>query len=115
MRAARAVSVSRALTAGEWRRIQAICAVLAIVVCHVTSYFQSFNTAAVWTQDHVNLDLGGFAIPVPWFNAVDPVFSILGVPVVLALWRWQAGSAPASNLAIWRKSAWARGWSPAPT
>ena len=89
-RAARAVSVSRALTAGEWRRIRAICAVLAIVVCHATSYFQSFNTAAVWTQDHVNLDLGGFAIPVPWFNAVDPVFSILGVPVVLALWRWQA-------------------------
>ena len=26
----------------------------------------------------------------PWFNAVDPVFSILGVPVVFALWRWQA-------------------------
>ena len=26
----------------------------------------------------------------PWFNAVDPAFSILSVPVVFALWRWQA-------------------------
>ncbi len=86
----RAVSVSRKLTSAEWRRIGAICAVLAIVVFHATSYFQSFNTAAIWTQDHVNRDLGSFAIPVPWFIAVDPVFSILGVPVVFALWRRQA-------------------------
>jgi POT family proton-dependent oligopeptide transporter len=86
------VSERRTLTSAEWRRIRAICAVLAIVVCHATSYFQSFNTAAVWTQDHVDLDVGGFAIPVPWFNAVDPLFSILGVPVVFALWRWQAAS-----------------------
>jgi len=91
-RTERAVSESRALTAAEWRRIRAICAVLAIVVCHATSYFQSYNTAAVWTQDHVDLDVGGFAIPVPWFNAVDPLFSILGVPVVFALWRRQAAA-----------------------
>ena len=91
-RVERAVSASRKLTAAEWRRIGAICAVLAIVVFHATSYFQSFNTAAIWTQDHVNLDLGGFHIPVPWFNAVDPVFSILAVPGVFAVWRWQAGA-----------------------
>jgi proton-dependent oligopeptide transporter, POT family len=88
----RATSVSRKLTAAEWRRIGAICTVLAIVVFHATSYFQSFNTAAIWTQDHVDLDLGGFRIPVPWFNAVDPVFSILAVPGVFAVWRWQAGA-----------------------
>jgi POT family proton-dependent oligopeptide transporter len=91
-RTERVVSESRTLTAAEWQRIRAICAVLAIVVCHATSYFQSYNTAAVWTQDHVDLDVGDFAIPVPWFNAVDPFFSILGVPVVFALWRWQADS-----------------------
>jgi POT family proton-dependent oligopeptide transporter len=89
-RVERAASASRTLTPGERRRIAAICAVLAIVVFPATSYFQCFNTAAIWTQDHVNRDLGGFAIPVPWFQAVDPIFSILGVPVVFALWRWQA-------------------------
>ena len=91
-RVERAISVSGKLTAAEWRRIWAICAVLAIVVFHATSYFQSFNTAGIWTQDHVALDLGGFRIPVPWFNAVDPVFSIVVVPGVFAVWRWQAGA-----------------------
>ena len=91
-RVERAISVSGKLTTAEWRRIRAICAVLAIVVFHATSYFQSFNTAAIWTQEHVALDLGSFRIPVPWFNAVDPVFSILVVPGVFAVWRWQAGA-----------------------
>ena len=91
-RVERAVSVSRKLTSGEWRRIAAICAVLAIVVFPATAYFQCFNTAAVWTQDHVDVSLSGFAIPVPWFQAVDPIFSIFAVPVVFALWRWQASA-----------------------
>jgi POT family proton-dependent oligopeptide transporter len=89
-RTARAVSVDRALTSAEWRRIRAICAVLAIVVLPATSYLQCMNTAAVWVQDHVDLELAGFVMPVPWFNAVDAGFSIVGVPVVFAFWRWQA-------------------------
>jgi POT family proton-dependent oligopeptide transporter len=108
-RTRRVVGESRALTAPEWRRIRAIVAVLAIVVCHATSYFQSFNTAAVWTQDHVDLDLAGFTIPVPWFNAVDPSFSILGVPVVFALWRRQAaarGGVEPDDLEKIRMGAW---------
>ena len=107
-RAERSNSVSRALTSDEWRRIGIICAVLAIVLFPATSSFQSFNTAAVWSQDHVNLAVGSFVIPVPWFNAVDATFSILAVPAVFALWRRQAERAPASNRAIWRKSASAR-------
>ena len=53
---ARTASDSRALTSAEWRRIRAICAVLAIVVFPATSYLQCMNTAAVWVQDHVNPD-----------------------------------------------------------
>ena len=114
-RVERAASVSRSLTSAEWRRIRAICAVLTLVVFPATSYFQSYNTAAIWTQDHVNLDLGGFVIPVPWFIAVDPAFSILSVPVCSRCGVGRPRGAPASNRAIWKKSAWARGWSPAAT
>ncbi len=81
---------ARKLTREEWRRIALICAVLLIEVFPSTSYFQSFNTAAIWTQEHVDLNLWGFIIPVPWFNSVDPIFSIAGVPVVFAIWAWQA-------------------------
>ena len=31
-----------------------------------------------------------FQFPVGWFNSVDPLASIVCVPFLLALWRWQA-------------------------
>jgi len=89
-RVERKKSEARKLTAAEWRRVLVIGAVLAITVFQSVAYFQSFNTISIWIQQHVNLQLGGFTIPVPWFNSVDPIFSIGGVPLVFALWRWQA-------------------------
>lgn len=89
-RVERARAEERKLTDAEWRRIWLICAVLFIEAFPSISYFQSFNTAAIWIQGHVDLNLMGFIIPVPWFNSVDPIFSIAGVPVVFAIWAWQA-------------------------
>ena len=80
----------RRLTSAERRRVALIVVVLLIEAFPSIAYFQCFNVAAVWTQDHVNLDVGGFPVPVPWFSSVDPIFSIVGVPVVFAIWAWQA-------------------------
>jgi POT family proton-dependent oligopeptide transporter len=81
---------ARQLTRAEWTRIGVICAVLVIELFPMIGYFQSYNTVFVWIQDHVTLDVFGFLVPIPWFNSVDPVFSILGVPFVFAIWAWQA-------------------------
>jgi len=89
-RVARKQGESRKLTQAEWVRIGALSAVMVITVFQSVAYFQSFNTSLVWIQQHVDLQLGGFTIPTPWFNAVDPIFSIMGVPFVFALWQWQA-------------------------
>jgi proton-dependent oligopeptide transporter, POT family len=89
-RVERAKAETRKLTKEEWRRVALICAVLCIEVFPSVSYFQSFNTIAIWTQEHVDLNVWGFVIPVPWFNSVDPIFSIMGVPFVFAIWAWQA-------------------------
>jgi POT family proton-dependent oligopeptide transporter len=83
-------SEARRLTNAEWWRVLVICAVLGITIFQSVAYFQCFNTAAIWTQQHVNLQLGTFVIPVPWFNSVDAICSVLGVPLVFALWRWQS-------------------------
>ncbi|MBL8546870.1 MAG: peptide MFS transporter [Hyphomonadaceae bacterium] len=77
---------TRKLTAADWRTIGIICAVLVISTFQSTAYFQSFNTALVWIDGHVDLGVGEWQIPTPWFNSVDPVFSILGVPVLFAIW-----------------------------
>ena len=81
---------ARKLSSADWAKIGIICAILVITTFQSIAYFQSFNVAAIWVQEHVDLQLGAFTIPVPWFNSIDPIFSIAGVPVVFALWRWQA-------------------------
>jgi dipeptide/tripeptide permease len=55
---------------------------------------QNSNIGLIWDKAH--LDLLGFIIPLPWFNAINSFVSILFVPVLLALWAWQArrGNAP---------------------
>jgi POT family proton-dependent oligopeptide transporter len=78
------------LTATEWRVIAALIAVMFITMFQSIAYYQLANTFPVWVQQHVDLQLGSFAIPVPWYQSIDPAFSILGVPVLFALWGWQA-------------------------
>ena len=37
----------------------------------------------------MDLNLLGFHVPVAWFASIDPFVSILSVPFLIALWRWQ--------------------------
>jgi POT family proton-dependent oligopeptide transporter len=78
------------LSAADWRVVAALCAVIAIAVFQFASYYQLFNMFKVWIQEHVDLSVGGFKIPVPWFQSVDAIASILAVPLLFAIWRWQA-------------------------
>jgi POT family proton-dependent oligopeptide transporter len=78
------------LTGADWRVIAALLAVMLITVFQSIAYYQIYNVAPVWIQGHVDLSLGAFDIPVPWYLSVDPLFSIISVPLLFALWRWQA-------------------------
>lgn len=78
------------LTQADWRIIAALVGVIVITIFQSVSYYQLANVMPVWMQDHVALDAGGFRIPVPWYQSIDPLFSILGVPVLFWLWARQA-------------------------
>ena len=73
----------------EWRVIAALIAVIALTVFHSIAYYQNTNMNLVWIDRTVDLNLGGFHIPVAWFNSIDPFVSILAVAPLFALWRWQ--------------------------
>ena len=77
-------------TPADWRVVAALSAVIAIAVFQFASYYQLFNMYKIWIQEHVDLSVGGFTIPVPWFQSVDAIASILAAPLLFALWRWQA-------------------------
>ncbi|MGA9333594.1 MAG: peptide MFS transporter, partial [Rudaea sp.] len=79
-----------ALTARQWRIVGALAVVSAITIFQSIGYYQNTNLALVWIDRSVDLDFLGFHVPVAWFTSIDPLASIVGVPLLLALWRYQA-------------------------
>jgi POT family proton-dependent oligopeptide transporter len=78
------------LTAHDRRVIAALIAAMGITVLTYIAYYQLANVLPVFLQEHGNLHAGSFEIPIPWFYSIDPLVSILSVPVLFALWNWQA-------------------------
>jgi POT family proton-dependent oligopeptide transporter len=78
------------LTAAERRIVCALIAVMIITIFQSTAFYQVFNVNPIWIQQHVALDIGTFLIPVPWFQSINSVFSILCVPMLFWIWRHQA-------------------------
>lgn len=81
---------SERLTPADWRVMRALIAVVLITVFQSISYYQLYNVFKVWIQEHVDLSVGAFRVPVPWFQSIDALVSILAVPVLFWLWRLQA-------------------------
>jgi POT family proton-dependent oligopeptide transporter len=79
----------RELTRADWRIIAALLAVMLISIFQSVAYLQIGNVLMVWVQQHVALEVGPFTVPVPWFESIDALASIVGVPLLLWLWRWQ--------------------------
>jgi len=81
------------LTGQDRKSVLALVAAMAIVVPAYIAYYQLANVLPVWLQDHANLNAGSFQIPIPWFYSIDPLVSILSVPLLFALWNRQARNA----------------------
>jgi POT family proton-dependent oligopeptide transporter len=89
-RVERHASEATRLTAAERRIVYALIAVIVITVFQTVAYSQVFNVSPIWIQQHVASDVGGFRIPVPWYQAVNAGSSIVFVPLLFWIWRQQA-------------------------
>ena len=78
------------LSAAEWRTVWALIAVMTITIFQSTATYQVFNVMPIWIQQYVAPDIGGFRIPIPWYQSLFSVSSILSVPLLFWLWRRQA-------------------------
>ena len=54
------------------------------------SYEQVGNTVALWAASGVDRAAGSFAIPMTWFQSLNPLLVILMTPALLARWRRRA-------------------------
>lgn len=89
-RVERTATESTSLTSSDWRIIRTLLFVLFISIFQSLAYYQCTNVFPVFAQDHVAPTVAGLQIPIPWYQSLDPMFSIIGVPLLFALWRYQA-------------------------
>lgn len=95
--------VAAPLTPNDLKIIAALIAAMAITVLPYIAYYQLANVLPVWLQEHGNMQAGSFEVPIPWFQSIDPLFSIIGLPLLFALWSWQgrgSGREPSEMIKI---------------
>ena len=78
------------LTPGERRRVLGLLLIWPLVVCYWTAQAQIWKVYNIWLRDTVDLDVGGFTVPVPWFQSLDGLAPGLFIPLVLWIWAMQA-------------------------
>ena len=84
------------LTPVERRTVIMLIALMVISCFQSVCYYQISNVGLVWVSQHATLGTPFGAVPVSWFNSIDALASVVFVPPLVALWRWQArrGSEP---------------------
>jgi proton-dependent oligopeptide transporter, POT family len=78
------------LTPAERRRTWLLILVIALTILPSIAYPMIWNIGLLWIDRHVSLATPLGAMPASWFNSVDSFFSVIAVPPLLMLWRWQA-------------------------
>lgn len=75
------------LDQSDWRSIRALVAIVPLCTLFWVAQAQIWNTYNLWVRDRVALEMGGYTIPVPWFQAFDGLSPLLALPLLLMWWK----------------------------
>jgi POT family proton-dependent oligopeptide transporter len=67
-----------------------LAAVFLFVIAFRAAYEQAGNTIALWADTGVDRMIGGWSIPMTWFQSLNPLFIFLFTPVIVAWWTRRA-------------------------
>jgi POT family proton-dependent oligopeptide transporter len=91
----RSARTKQPLTREEYRRLAGLAFLFLPVTLFWATYEQGGNTIALWAEDYTNraFDFGFWRgeIPAEWFLSLNPFLIFAFTPLVVALWRRQAG------------------------
>lgn len=90
------------MTKDDRKVVAAIFAALAIGVFPQIAYYQLANVLPIWLQQHADMSAGNFLVPIPWFQSIDPFFSIISLPLLFALWGWQGRDTGREPTELWK-------------
>jgi POT family proton-dependent oligopeptide transporter len=73
-----------------WQRVRVLFAIGVTVMLFRGAYEQLGNTIALWADTGVSRMIGGFSIPMTWFQSLNPLLVIVLTPLFVAHWTRQA-------------------------
>ena len=79
-----------ALSPAERALVLRLLALVPVAACFWVAQSQVWNTYNLWVRDHLELQVGAFAVPVPWLQSLDGLSPFICLPPMLMFWRWQA-------------------------
>jgi len=80
---------AQVMTSRDWKVVAVLLGAMVITILPHIAYYQLSNVLPIWLEQHGNMNALGFSVPIPWFQSIDPLFSILCVPLLFRLWQWQ--------------------------
>ena len=81
---------ARAFTPRERRGLIGLALVWPVSLAFWTSQAQIWNVYSLWVRDHIRMEVGGFAVPIPWLQSLDGLAPAVAAPILILLWRSQA-------------------------
>jgi POT family proton-dependent oligopeptide transporter len=84
--AAKEAAVTMPLLREERDRLIALLVVFAFTILFWMGFEQTASSMNFFAQNRTDRVVGGFELPAPWFQSVNPAVLILAAPVFAALW-----------------------------
>lgn len=72
-----------------WIRVSILVSLVPLAATFWVAQSQIWNTYNIWVRDHLQLNIAGFQVPVPWLQSIDGLAPFLTLPPMLAIWAWQ--------------------------
>ena len=89
-RASRAAVVHAPMTRVEWARLALLIALIPVLMLSIVGNQQFSIGFPLWSDEHMDLVLFGWQVPVTWLQAVDAVVSTVTMILSIMFWRWWA-------------------------
>jgi len=72
------------------RRLVLLVCMIPVLMLSIVGNQQFNNAYPLWAQDHMDMVLFGWSIPLTWLQALDATTSLLTMLGSIAFWRWWA-------------------------
>lgn len=77
------------LIAGDGRALAGLALMLFVTTLFWTAQCQVWDSYPLWVRDRLSRGIGGWEIPITWFQSIDSLAVLLLAPLVILLWKWQ--------------------------